>query len=69
MQHLEQFKLIEATKDLIETVNQRRSTLESRQGWRYTLALALLRMAQRLEPNVLTQAKPWKVRHFARVAR
>jgi hypothetical protein len=69
MQHLEQFKLIEATKDLIETVNQRRSSLESRQSWRHTLALALLRIAQRIEPNVLTQVKPWKARHIARVAR
>jgi hypothetical protein len=69
MQHLEQFKLIEATKDLIETVNQRHSTLEPRQSWRHILALTLLRFAQRLEPNVLTQTKPWKVRHLARVAR
>jgi hypothetical protein len=69
MQHLEQFKLIEATKDLIETVNQKRSTLEPRQSWRHQLALMLLRIAQRIEPNVLTQAKPWKVRHLARVAR
>ena len=69
MQPLEQFIMIEATKDLFETVNQRRSILESRQSWRRTLALTLLRMAQRLEPNVLTQAKPWKVRHLARVAR
>jgi hypothetical protein len=69
MQPLEQFIMIEATKDLIETVNQRRSTFEPRQSWRHALALALLRIAQRLEPNVLTQVKPWKVRHLARVAR
>jgi hypothetical protein len=69
MQHFEQFKLIEATKDLIETVNQKRSTLEPRQSWRHTLALTLLRIAQRLEPNVLASVKPWKVRHLARVAR
>jgi hypothetical protein len=30
MQSLEQFIMIEATKDLIETVNQKRSTLEPR---------------------------------------
>jgi hypothetical protein len=69
MQHLEQFKLIEATKDLIETVNQKRSTLEPRQSWRHVLAVTLLRIAQRLEPNVLASVKPWKVRHLARVAR
>jgi hypothetical protein len=69
MQHLEHFKMIEATKDLIETVNQRRSMSEPRQHWQHTLALALLRMAQRLEPNVLTEIKPLKVRHLARVAR
>jgi hypothetical protein len=69
MQPLEQFIMIEATKDLFGTVNQKRLTLEPRQGWRHTLAVTLLRMAQRLEPNVLTQAKPWKVRHLARVAR
>jgi hypothetical protein len=69
MQPLEQFIMIEATKDLFETVNQRRVTLEPRQSWRHTLALTLLRIAQRLEPNVLASAKPWKVRHLARIAR
>jgi hypothetical protein len=69
MQHLEQFIMIEATKDLIETVNQRRLTLEPRQNWRHHIAVMLLRIAQRLEPNVVTQTKPRKVRHLARVAR
>ncbi len=69
MQPLEQFIMIEATKDLFETVNQSRSTFEPRQSWRHTLALALLHIAQQLEPNVLASVKPWKVRHLARVAR
>jgi hypothetical protein len=69
MQHLEQFIMIEATKDLIETMNQRHSTPEPRQLWRQKIALMLLRIAQRLEPNVLASVKPWKVRHLARVAR
>lgn len=69
MQPLEQFIMIEATKDLFETVIQSRSTLEPRQSWRHRLAVTLLRMAQRLEPNVLASVKPWKVRHLARVAR
>lgn len=69
MQPLEQFIMIEATKDLFKTMHQRRSILESRQSWRRTLALTLLRIAQRLEPNVLASVKPWKVRHLARVTR
>lgn len=69
MQPLEQFMIIEATKGLFETMNQDRPPPEPRQRWRHRLALMLLRLAQRLEPNVLASVKPWKVRHLARVAR
>jgi hypothetical protein len=60
MQPLEQFVIIEATKQLFETSQQMhedraRSNLEpakTRQNWRQRIAQALVKIAQKLEPDL-----------------
>jgi hypothetical protein len=60
MQPLEQFVIIEATKQLFETTNQMhedrtRSKLEpvkTRRDWRQRIARVLVKIAQKLEPDL-----------------
>jgi hypothetical protein len=62
MQPLEQFMIIEATKQLFETTNQihedrTRSKLEptkTRRDWRQRIARVLVKIAQKLEPDLRT---------------
>lgn len=57
MQNLEQFQIIHATKDLIETVQEKRSNLEPVKAghhWRQRIAQALVKIAQHLEPDLRT---------------
>jgi hypothetical protein len=54
MQNLEQFQSIQATKDLIETVQQERylEPVKARRNWRQRLAQILVKIAQKLEPDL-----------------
>ena len=62
MQPLEQFMIIEATKQLFETNQQMHedrtgSKLEpakTRRNWRQRIAVTLVRIAQKLEPDFQT---------------
>jgi hypothetical protein len=65
MQNLEQFQIIHATKDLIETVQEMRSNLEpakTRRDWRQRIAQALVKIAQRLEPDLRTPIRSRKAK-------
>jgi hypothetical protein len=55
MQNPEQFQIIQTTKDLIETVQEMHSNLEpeeTRRDWRQRIARILVKIAQKLEPDL-----------------
>jgi hypothetical protein len=65
MQPLEQFMIIEATKQLFETSQQMHSNLEpvtTRSNWRQRLAQALIKIAQLLEPDSQTPIRSRKAK-------
>jgi hypothetical protein len=55
MQNLEQFQIIHASKDLIETIQREQNNLEpekTRRDWRQRIARVLVKIAQKLEPDL-----------------
>jgi hypothetical protein len=57
MQNLEQFQIIHASENLIETMQREQSNLgpeKTRHHWRQRIARVLVKIAQKLEPDLRT---------------